>query len=443
MAKIKNTKMIAFFIILNIGFSLDWSGYLSTDHRLLIQKDYKFSFEEYRLSLCPEQTIAENLKFHSEIWIRSFGFPYITNLSDLYSKEIITPFNLDIREAYIDILKFPLKNFDIRIGRQRIAWGTADKINPTDNLNPLDLEDIWDFGRRLSSNGIKIDGYLKDFNLSYIFIPRFTPAVLPEGDWFNSKNSQINLPIGITPLNITNSIAMPDYTIKNSLNGARLKKNLFGFDLSLSYANTRDGIPILTNTTIVPAGMSGEVNIYNTLSFPKMQILGFDFAGGIKDIGIWAECAIFFPESLNYRIDMSQLGMGVIDSLILDKKPYAKYVIGADYTFKNGIYINLQYAHGFFYERGEEIEDYLLAGLEWKLLEERLKLMPINSGLEIKDFSDIKNNYAFVYMPELSYKPVEDCEISTGLRIIDGKEGTNFGMMKEKDEFFLKGKYSF
>ncbi len=443
MKKIKNIKIIALVIFINIGFSLDWSGYLSTDQRLLLKEDYTFSFEEYRLSLNPEQTISENLKFHSEIWLRSFGFPYITNLSDLYSKEKVTPFNLDLREAYIDILKFPLKNVDIRIGRQRIAWGTADKINPTDNMNPLDLEDIWDFGRHLSSNGIKIDGYVKDFNLSYMFIPRFTPAILPQGDWFNAKNSKINLPPGIIPLNITNSIAMPGYAIKNSLNGLRLKKNLFGFDFSLSYASIMDGIPILTNTAIVPAGMSGEVNIYNELSFPEMQILGFDFAGAIKDIGIWAEFAVFFPERINYRIDMSQLGMGVIDSVILDKKPYAKYIIGTDYTFKNGIYLNLQYAHGFFYERGEEIEDYLFAGLEWKLLEERLKLMPVSGGLEIEDFSDIKENYALVYMPEISYKPVEDCEISIGLRLIDGKEETNFGMMKENDEVFLKVKYSF
>jgi len=41
---------------------------------------------------------------------------------------------------------------DIRIGRQRIAWGTADKLNPTDNLNPDDLEDIFDFGKHLDSN---------------------------------------------------------------------------------------------------------------------------------------------------------------------------------------------------------------------------------------------------------------------------------------------------
>ncbi|MEO0206574.1 MAG: hypothetical protein ABIL22_07875, partial [candidate division WOR-3 bacterium] len=176
----------------------------------------------------------------------------------------------------------------------------------------------------------------------------------------------------------------------------------------MSYVYGRDGLPILKKTTLVPINMLGDVNIYNELVFPKMQIVGLDLAGAIGDIGIWAEGALFLPESINYVIDLSQLGMGVMDSLILDNKPYTKFVIGSDYTFKNGIYVNLQYVHGFFQERGKEIEDYILLGLEWKLLEEKLKLMPLAGGFEVKDFSDFKNNYAFVYAPEISYKPAEN-----------------------------------
>ncbi|MEO0129051.1 MAG: hypothetical protein ABIL02_02310, partial [candidate division WOR-3 bacterium] len=175
----------------------------------------------------------------------------------------------------------------------------------------------------------------------------------------------------------------------------------------------------------------------------KVQIFGMDFAGAIGDIGIWGEGALFMPESVHYAIDLSQLGMGVIDSLILDKKPYVKFVLGSDYTFKNGIYINLQYVHGFFQERSKEIEDYILLGLEWKLFEDKLKLMPLAGGFEIKDFSDFKNNYAFVYAPEISYKPVENCELILGVRVIDGKEITNFGRLKQNDEFVFKVKYSF
>ncbi|MEO0206913.1 MAG: hypothetical protein ABIL22_09610, partial [candidate division WOR-3 bacterium] len=154
----KINKIIIIFFALNLVFGLDWSGYFSTDHRILIKEDCPLSFEEYRLNLNPQQNLNDNIKFYGEVWLRSFGLPKIESLDDLFSKNKITPFEIDIREAYIDILKFPLENIDLRIGRQRIAWGTADKINPTDNLNPLDLEDIWDFGRHLGSNGIKIDG---------------------------------------------------------------------------------------------------------------------------------------------------------------------------------------------------------------------------------------------------------------------------------------------
>ena len=40
-----------------------------------------------------------------------------------------------IREAYLDLSHGPL---DLRIGKQIIAWGRADRINPTDNLTPRD-----------------------------------------------------------------------------------------------------------------------------------------------------------------------------------------------------------------------------------------------------------------------------------------------------------------
>ncbi|MEO0185430.1 MAG: hypothetical protein ABIL20_06500 [candidate division WOR-3 bacterium] len=438
----KINKIIIIFFALNLVFGLDWSGYFSTDHRILIKEDYPLSFEEYRLNLNPQQNLNDNIKFYGEVWLRSFGLPKIESLDDLFSKNKITPFEIDIREAYIDILKFPLENIDLRIGRQRIAWGTADKINPTDNLNPLDLEDIWDFGRHLGSNGIKIDGYIKDFSLSYVFIPRFTPALLPENSLYTDY-SNINLPPGIKPVNITNSIFMPDYDIKNSIHGLRLKKNIYNFDFSMSYVYGRDGLPILKKTTLVPINMFGDVNIYNELVFPKMQIVGLDLAGAIGDIGIWAEGALFLPESINYVIDLSQLGMGVMDSLILDNKPYTKFVLGSDYTFKNGIYVNLQYVHGFFQERGKEIEDYILLGLEWKLLEEKLKLMPLAGGFEVKDFSDFKNNYAFVYAPEISYKPAENCELSLGIHLIEGKATTNFGTLKEDDDVFFKAKFIF
>ncbi len=41
-----------------------------------------------------------------------------------------------VREAYVD---FDAEPFSIRAGRQIIAWGRADRINPTDSLSPRDF----------------------------------------------------------------------------------------------------------------------------------------------------------------------------------------------------------------------------------------------------------------------------------------------------------------
>ena len=41
-----------------------------------------------------------------------------------------------VREAYVD---FDAEPFSMRLGRQIIAWGRADRINPTDSLSPRDF----------------------------------------------------------------------------------------------------------------------------------------------------------------------------------------------------------------------------------------------------------------------------------------------------------------
>ena len=53
----------------------------------------------------------------------------------------------------------------------------------------------------------------------------------------------------------------------------------------------------------------------------------------------------------------------------VSKEPYAKYVLGMDYTFETGLYIQAQYLHGFTTERGaNELHDYLIGVIEKKFL---------------------------------------------------------------------------
>ena len=99
---------------------------------------------------------------------------------------------------------------------------------------------------------------------------------------------------------------------------------------------------------------------------------------------------------------------------------------------------------GFTNERGKDnLEDYFMVGLDYKLSGDKLKLSPINGAIEIKKWHDIKNNYAIVLSPEISYQPVSGAEIILGFRWVEGKTTTAFGRAKANDELSLKIKCNF
>lgn len=427
------------------GQNLELGGYLQTDDRIFLREDYELSWQDYMISLQAQATPLDNVNFFSEIWFRSRGCSTITKTSDLDDKGKIAPIKMELREAYVNIKGILMNSLDLRVGRQRIAWGTADKFNPTDNLNPDDLEDIWDFGRHLGSNSVKLSYYPDIFTIEGVLVPVFTPAVLPPANGQRIMTPQFSMPAGIVINNIYDSIILPEMNLKQCPTyGLKLSKNLFGFDLSMSYMYGRDDLPIANLMVLQPAGDSSKFDIYTRLIYPKLQILGADLAGEIKGLGFWAEAGLFFPEQIKMVIDLSAIGMGQIDSFVLEDKPYLKYVLGTDYTFRNGIYINCQYVHGFINERGNELlKDYLMLGMEWKLFGEKLKLMPVNLGVEIDDFKEFKDNYAIIYSPQVVYYPFDNTEISLGARLIDGKNTTTFGRAKDNDEAFVQVKFSF
>ena len=427
------------------GTGIQWNGYLQTDNRIRLMDEHDFSWHEHRLNLRAELSPSEKTHLYSELWIRSLGFPQIRSSADLSDNNLLRPLNLDLREAYIDLYGFILPDLDIRLGRQRVAWGTGDKINPTDNLNPYDLEDIWDFGRHLGSDGMLASLYASDYTMNAAIFPFFTPAVLPVGEWASLLSEERELPPGITIANITDSIIMPDNNLRQTFKGGlKIKKEFLGYDLSLSYVHGLDNLPIATSVKVVPAQNMGEVDIHTELIYPKMHIFGFDIAGALGSVGIWGEAAMFLPEEVKLITDLSALGMGVQESIALDNKPYVKVLIGTDYTFANGLYLNLQYLHGFVHERGSEnLADYLLFGSEWLLFGDKIKIMPVAGALVFTDLGNFADNYGFIYTPEISYLPIDNTALSIGARLLQGNTETIFGQLKDNDEIYFKVKYSF
>jgi hypothetical protein len=432
-------------IVLAQKAGIAWNGYLQSDNRIYLLGDNNFSWHEHRLNLRAELSLFEKTHFYSELWVRSLGFPKVGSSADLDDNNILRPLNLDLREAYIDIYGFVLPDLDIRLGRQRIAWGTGDKINPTDNLNPHDLEDIWDFGRHLGSDGMLASLYAGGYTFSAAVLPFFTPAVLPVAEWTSMLYGTMEMPAGLQIASASDSIIMPANNLRETFKGGlKIKKQFFGYDIALSYVYGLDDLPVVTKATIVPTGNIGEVDISTELIYPKMHIVGFDIAGAMGTVGVWAEAAMFVPERVNLITDLTALGMGIQESIALDNEPYVKFLLGADYTFKNGLYLNIQYLHGFVHERGwDDLRDYVMFGSEWNILNSKVKIMPLAGAIAIADFDALADNYAVVYTPELAYMPFDNAELSVGTRWIAGSENTIFGQLRDNDEIYFKVKYSF
>jgi hypothetical protein len=459
MKKISLIIAIAFVFMLNINNvkaqddnKLKVSGELLTDQRFLLESPNNWAWNENRLTLKLNKKISGNSKFYSEVWLRNMGLPQISSSADLYNKGIVDPYNLEVREAYVQLFGFLTKNLDIKIGRQRITWGTADKLNPTDNLNPYDLEDVLDFGRHRGSDAISFDYYFNsEFSLQGAIIPFFQPANMPVGIFATALTPSMEMPPGLTLMGFSDNVNMPKYNLAESTTaGLKFKGFAAGFDFSLSYVWGRDGMPIATYNTFTPVDTMGGISIHSDLAFTRTHIFGADMAGSIGGVGVWAEAAAFLPENeVVMTNDLSAMYPSspvpvTQDSTVLEKEAYIKFIIGADYNFANGSYLNFQYMHGFINERGNDnLNDYFFLQYQMKFFDDVLKFTPLAGGFIVSDWDDIENNYAIIYAPELSDMATDKAEIILSTAIFDGKGDNMFASMTDYNMFMFKVKYSF
>ena len=252
--------------------------------------------------------------------------------------------------------------------------------------------------------------------------------------------------------NVSDTLMMPKYDIgESSSAGLKFKGFAKGVNFSLSYVWGYDGLPFATKNTFIPVDTLGGININSQLSYARTHIIGADLVTSIAGIGVWAEAAAFIPgkdvimtNDLSAFYPMSPVPV-TQDSLVLDKtKPYIKFVVGGDYFFSDGSYLNVQYLHGFFHERAREnLNDYFFLRYEKTFLNNKLKITPIGGGFIVTGWNNIKDNYALAYMPEIVYKATINSEITLATVIFDGKGDNLFAQLKDYNMLMLKLKYSF
>ncbi|MDD3701326.1 MAG: DUF1302 family protein [Bacteroidales bacterium] len=428
-------------------------GELKTDQRILLKDKNNWAWNENRLTLKLDKRISGSSKFYGEMWIRNLGLPTVYSISDLYNKGIADPFQFELRQAYVRLQDFPIKNMDISLGRQHITWGTADKLNPTNNLNPYDLEDLLDFGRQRGTEALDIQYYFNhDFSLQAVYIPFFRPATLPIGVFSNMLNPAMELPPGMIIKQFSDTLMMPAPNFKeNASAGLRFKGFIKGMDFSLSYAYTYDGLPLAVNNTFTRLDLAGGTKIESELTYARTHVFGADIATTLGGFGIWGEAAVILPQKdIIMHNDLSGYYTGLpfpvtYDTIVMNKKePYVRFVVGSDYNFPDGSYMNLQYMHGFIHEHGQgNLNDYFFLRYEKSFFREKLKLSPVSGAFIVTDWNALKSNYTVVYMPEVSFMATPNTELRLSAVLSDGQGDNLFARLKDFNMLIFKIAYSF
>lgn len=416
-----------------------------------------------RLRLRINENVNDNLVAHVSGDFRLYGRTGVINMQDMSDPGTAYHVDATLWEAWFGLYDL-VEGLEIKIGKQRIAWGTADKLNPTDNLNPYDLSDILDMWEHVPTLAVKVSYTLNDyFGFDLIWEPAAKPVLLPrdkslQGIFTQAMQSQFagNLglvkKLGLTMADPTVSIHSPPYDLKHSVEGAKVRGTIGPVDYSVSYIHGWNSLPLVTdvnvfldknNTKLIDTEVDGRLFEY--------QMAGADLAWDMAGMGWWIEGAVFFPTGgVNTKITAPDpknpfKPPQVTNITALPDKPYFNLTAGFDYNFAYNLYLNFQYAHGLFFEFGDEknIHDYFMLHLEQKLLYDKL-ILSLTGMFGVLDWSAIGGNYTWTVVPEIKWAPFDSVELAIGGFIIDAKGNAGlFTAIKGLDMIYLKTKVSF
>jgi len=191
---------------------------------------------------------------------------------------------------------------DLRIGKQIVAWGRADGVNPTDNLTPRDYVVLLplDEDQRFGTTALELNTYLsQELTLTTFASTLFEPAkfALPSA--------------GIVTL-------QPPHTVSNTEVGLKLNKTGGDFDWSVSYFHGYNLLPTLRAEASAPE-----------LRYDRINVLGADWARNFGRFGFRTEVAYTRPSD-----------PGGTDPNA--RNPRVFWIAGVDRTFLENLNVNLQ-----------------------------------------------------------------------------------------------------
>jgi hypothetical protein len=330
----------------------------------------------------------------------------LAGIGELSLREQVDPYRIEAHAVYIEATNLFVDGLDLRVGQQQVLWGKGDQFNPTNTINANDLEDPLLFGEQLANVMVKLD-YTPGttWTFSGVLVPIFKPALLPgsaplgviASDRLPMVDEQLRWRVHAEkafteqllgyPTTMVRAVPdLPERSLENMQWAARVAGTVWEQDIALTYYWGRTDMPqpYLNITSLSKERRCDPLDAANCinglletevhLGYPRMQVVGINMAGEIdlgklwsklRPMGYRAEVGVYFPQAASLILIQDELDFGGMLSrpageyrynldprssfprpLVVEDTPFAKWVVGLDYTLTQHIYVNLQWVHG-------------------------------------------------------------------------------------------------
>jgi hypothetical protein len=321
-----------------------------------------------------------------------------------------------LRELYLDV---GLGGADVRLGKQIIAWGRADALNPTDNLTRRDLTVLVpdDDDQKIGAPAVKVSLPVGGATVTAVWLAGF------QGD---------ELPLGAPPPGVRFAQRMPrDGAAQGAL---KVEQSGGKVDWSASYFTGFDVTP-----DIALRGGAADPTI--ELAHHRLHVVGADAATSTGGYGLRAEAAWIRTEN-----------SGGDDPEIKNSTLYA--VAGADRTYDGYLNVNFQYVvrrvNGF--TPRSTISDPARRDAALVLARISQQLRPVQQGATMRISNKwmhetlaaelagifLSPPWQLAIRPRLTYAATDDWSILLGGDVLNGGSETLFRELRKNSLAFLE-----
>lgn len=323
----------------------------------------------------------------------------------------------ELREAYLGYFG---ERHELRVGRQIVVWGRADRLNPTDTIGSRDFRLLVpeDDDQRRGSLMLRERLTLGETTtLDLFWLPEFRP-----------NRFAVRTPAGVSLRNETERWEPVQFAAKLDGTGA-------DFDWSLSYF---DGLDRNPDFGLEPATLR--------LVHNRIRVLGADAAATVGRYGLRAEVAYVHTEDEDGD-----------DPAV--KNPFLSGVIGGDRSFFQYLNVNLQYFARMtrHHQDPRDIADPALRAAAVAGAAASGQLDPVQHGMSMRIAYQWLNETldtelaavaafsdgSIALRPKIVYRWADALRLTIGADIFRGGDTDAFGRLRDNSTVFAELRYGF